>query len=67
MSTQRAFSIDEAAAAYGVSPDTIRRAIHATDPAKFPPPLKANRKGKSGPYSIHVTDLDAWHASWPAA
>lgn len=69
MSEQRVFNISEAAAAYGVSDSTIRRALRATDPNLFPPPLKGKRKGKGEKAEItfHVTELDAWHESWPDA
>lgn len=42
---------------YGV--DTLRKAIRATDPRKFPPPLKAKR-GARGQYDIREADLLAW-------
>jgi hypothetical protein len=45
----------------GVSIDTIRRAIHATEP----PYLKAKKIG--GRISIAVKDLEAWHNSLPDA
>lgn len=62
MTTQRAFSPAEAAAAYGVGESTIRRAIRKAVPdGKFPPPLPAKRKGKKGAISIHVDALDEWH------
>lgn len=62
MSTQRAFTVAAAAAAYGVSESTLRRAIRKTkDDGKFPPPLAAKRVGGKGAFSIHVDALDEWH------
>lgn len=60
-------TLAEAAAyqsAVGVS--TLRRAIHATDPAVFPPPLPAKR-GAKGALIIRRTDLDAWLERLPDA
>ena len=42
-----AYTIDQAAAAVGMSRQTIKRAIQATDPRTFPPPLRAKRAGTS--------------------
>ncbi|HEY9249240.1 MAG TPA: helix-turn-helix domain-containing protein [Rariglobus sp.] len=64
-STPMAFTLNEAAATARQSPSTIRRAIHATDPAAFPPPLKAKRDGKG--YLILAADLNAWLESLPDA
>ncbi len=50
--------------AAGVS--TLRRAIHATDPKTFPPPLPAKR-GAKGALIIRRTDLDAWLERLPDA
>lgn len=69
MSEQQVYDIHEAAAAYGVSVSTLRRAAHATDPSEFPPPLKAKRKGdgpKAG-LSFHRKWLDDWFDRWPDA
>lgn len=41
------------------SVDTIKRAIRATDPSAFPPPLKA-KKGAKGAYAITAADFHAW-------
>lgn len=63
MSSQRVFTIAEAVLAYNTSESTIRRAIRKTsDDGKYPPPLRAKRKGTKGKGSIviHVDDLDAW-------
>lgn len=49
---------------YGIA--TLRRAIKATDPAAFPPPLKA-KQGSKGTYIIRAADLDAWLESLPDA
>ena len=48
---RRAFRLREAAAAYGVSTDTIRRAIRSGA-------LAAKRDGRG--YLLHVDALDAW-------
>ena len=58
---KRAVGIRDAADMYGCSIDTIRRAIHATEP----PYLKAKKIG--GRISIAVKDLEAWHNSLPDA
>lgn len=66
-------SLPEAAEEVGVSVDTLRRAIHATDPAQFPPPLAAKRMTKRGstdrnaPYRIPASALQAWIDSLPDA
>ena len=44
----------------------IRRAVNATDPNTFPPPLKAKR-GPRGQHVILRRDLDAWLDSLPDA
>lgn len=51
-------SIAEAAGETPFSIDTIRRAIHTTDPDVFPPPLRAKLGG--GKYVIRDIDLRAW-------
>lgn len=56
-----AVSVVTAAEMTGFSPDTIRRAIHAT----APPYLKAKKRGTK--ISIAVKDLEAWHDSLPDA
>lgn len=56
-----AVNMRQAAEMTGVSEDTIRRAIHATDP----PYLKAKKIGSR--VSIAVKDLEAWHDSLPDA
>ncbi len=64
-----ALSIAAAAKAVGQSPDTIKRAIRATDPDTFPPPLRAKRAGRAAnaAYLIPVTELERWVASLPDA
>ena len=60
-----AYTIPEAADEVSVSVATIRRAINATDPAAFPPPLQAKNMGTpSKPsYRIKHTVLEAWFDS----
>lgn len=60
MTARLAYSVPEAAEAVGVSESTIRRAIAATDPAKYPPPLDAGRHGPAGKYVIAAGDLKSW-------
>lgn len=57
-----ALPLKDAAVAVGFSIDTLKRAIRATDPAAFPPPLKAKRDSK-GRLSVKVSDLEAWFDS----
>ncbi len=59
-------TLSEAAARVPWSVDIIRKAIHATDPAAFPPPLKAKR-GPRGQHIIRPVDLQAWVDSLPDA
>lgn len=56
-----AYTIAEAAALKGVSPDYVRRAIHRTE-APF---LRAKKVGKS--YRIAASALEEWWASLPDA
>jgi excisionase family DNA binding protein len=58
---EAAYPIKDAAALYHVSEDTIRRAIHATEP----PFLKAKKIG--GRIRILASDLQAWFDSLPDA
>lgn len=66
--TKLAYTIDEAAEAVGVSPDTIRRAIRSTEH-----PLRAKRSGKdknglpAGKHLILAADLSAWLEGLDAA
>lgn len=55
---REALTREEAADLYGVSFDTIKRAIHAGD-------LKAKRVGRR--YRVHRDDLRAWWDSLPDA
>lgn len=69
MSTPVAVDLAGAARLTGVSVSQLRRAIKATDPTAFPPPLRAKRAG-SGPSAKHlirVVDLESWIASFPDA
>jgi hypothetical protein len=67
--TQIAYDIAEAAEQVSMSVATIRRAIAATDPHSFPPPLKAKRGGteKKPTYRILHSVLEAWANSLPDA
>lgn len=58
---QRAFSIKEAAELKGISQDTVRRAIHATEP----PFLKAKKVGAHIRIGEH--DLEDWWSQLPDA
>ena len=64
-----AYTIDQAATAVGVSRQTIQRAIQATDPRSFPPPLRAKRAGTSSKarYLIPADALADWVNSLPEA
>lgn len=69
MTTPVLLSISDAAKAASVSVDTLRRAIHKTEPAGFPPPLRAKRRG-DGPTAavlIEYAELVRWAASLPDA
>jgi hypothetical protein len=63
--TRIAYDIKQAAEQVSVSVDTIRRAIRATDPGAYPPPLKAKQTGsdKKPAYRILHADLEAWASS----
>lgn len=69
LSVKLAYNLNEAAEAASVSVETLRRAIKATDPRSFPPPLEAKRIGseKKASYRILAADLQAWLDSLPAA
>ena len=60
-----AYDLKQAAEQVSVSIDTIRRAIRATDPNAYPPPLKAKRSGsdKKPAYRVLHADLEAWASS----
>ena len=61
-----AYTVHEAAELTPWSHDVIRKAIRATDPTAFPPPLKAKR-GPRGQYIIRPADLEAWLDSFEDA
>ena len=65
----KAYTLEQAAAAAAFSVDTMRKAIKATDPQAFPPPLRAKRGGteKKPSYRVLASDLDAWLDSLPDA
>jgi len=58
-------TLKEAAAQTGLSIDTMRRAIKATDVNAFPPPLRAKFVG--GAYRIKSSVLDDWIDALPDA
>lgn len=60
-----AMTLEEAAREASVSEKTLRRAIQAVDPEKFPPPLEAKKVGRG--YRITDRALVAWIDSWPDA
>lgn len=64
-----AYTVREAAVAAGVSQTLIRRALHTTDPASFPPPLAAKQLGaaKNSGRLIFADELRRWVASFPDA
>ena len=63
MSDRILLTLAEAGERVGYSEKTMRRAIKATDPDKFPHPLRAKLAG--GSYRIKATDLDAWVDALP--
>lgn len=69
MSPRILYDLDTAAEMVSQSVKTLRRAIQATDPAAFPPPLKAKRQGKAknAAYGITHTALMEWADSLPDA
>lgn len=64
-----AYTVTEAASAAGVSEAVIRRALHATDPAAWPPPLRSKRIGHAtnAPHLIPADWLRAWIDAFPEA
>jgi DNA-binding MurR/RpiR family transcriptional regulator len=60
--TKILYTIPQAAEQVGVSPATISRAIKATDPNAYPPPLQAKNAGsdKKKSYRIEHRALEAW-------
>ena len=63
--TRIAYDLETAAEQVSQSVKTLRRAIAATDPAAFPPPLRAKRQGDkpNSEYRILHADLVAWAES----
>jgi hypothetical protein len=64
--TPFAFRLADAAARTPFSVPTLRRAIQATDPTAFPPPLRAKKDSK-GRLIILPRDLEEWLDSLPDA
>ncbi|GGL27443.1 hypothetical protein H9L10_03705 [Phycicoccus endophyticus] len=64
--TKAVMSLQDVAAQTPWSVDTIRRAVRATDPDSFPPPLKAKR-GPKGSYVIREQDFREWIDGLPDA
>jgi hypothetical protein len=64
--TRIAYTLEEAAQVTPFSAKTLRRAIKASDPAAFPPPLPAKR-GPRGSYVVLADDLERWLRSLPDA
>ena len=60
-----AYTLPEAAEQVSVSVQTLRRAIAATDPNAYPPPLEAKNAGseKKPSYRIAHVRLMAWFDS----
>lgn len=56
------YTLAEAAEQVSVSQKTLRRAIAATDPNSYPPPLAAKNAGsdRKPSYRISHTALEAW-------
>jgi hypothetical protein len=70
--TLRALSIADVTKVTPFSQKQVRAAIHATDPAAWPPPLRAkvtsrNADGSPRSYVVLAKDLDAWLESLPDA
>lgn len=64
-----AYTVPEAAAEVGVSPALIHKALRATDPTQFPPPLRSKRlgRGEKAKHLIPGDELARWFASFPDA
>lgn len=58
-----AYGVFEAAEATGLPVSTIRRALRATDPKAFPPPLAGKRAGNK--LLVEVDELRRWVQSLP--
>ena len=67
--TALAYKLPDAAQVSGLSIDTLKRAIRATDPKAWPPPLRAKKGGHAQNAQIVIlhADLMAWLASFPDA
>ena len=66
LSERLALTVKEAAELTPFSPDTLERAIKATDPTVFPPPLPAKRDSR-GRRIVLTRDLAAWLDALPDA
>ncbi|MDR2722952.1 MAG: hypothetical protein LBB54_04415 [Cellulomonadaceae bacterium] len=68
---QLTYTLKSLAAATPFSEKVLRQAVTATDPAVFPPPLKAkarlDAKGRVLQYLIDPADYTDWFASLPDA
>lgn len=69
MTPKLLYTLAEAAEVAGVSVTTLRRAINATDPRSFPPPLVAKRVGlgEKAHRRILATELERWVKALPDA
>lgn len=63
------YRLKAASEATGISVDILRKAIHATDPESFPPPLRAKRIGTEAKfvYAIPAHELTRWVNQLPDA
>lgn len=57
-----ALTLEDAAAAVGVSVRTLRRALHQTETGVYPPPI-VGKKDSKGRITIAVRELERWHDS----
>lgn len=70
MSDKILYSIEDAAEKVSQSPKTLRRAIAATDPRAFPPPLVGAKRQGTAPNAAYLIPHDAliaWAKSLPDA
>lgn len=69
MSARILYDLEAAAEQVSESVKTLRRAVQATDPTAYPPPLRAKRKGKAknAAYAITHDALVEWADSLPDA
>jgi len=63
---KKLMTLAEAAEQVPYEVDTLRRAVHATDPDRFPHPLRAKR-GSRGEFLVRSADLDDWIDRFPEA